>query len=195
MRHNQFWIGISSRRHWVRMASWAAVPGEIYCVLWPWCCGCSAFKRPQYSLPVLTHMCGCMFSSWLLTLQWRHNGHEGVSNQQLHHCFLKRLVRRRSKKTSKLRVTGLCEGNWPGTGEFPVEMASNADNVSIWWGHHENRNFIEDPLHIIWQLLQWSSTTGFYCLPPKHYGVVTRQLLKKYCLFYCNSIPGSLIAT
>ena len=27
--------------------------------------------------------------------------------------------RRRSKKTSKLRVTGLCEGNSPGTGEFP----------------------------------------------------------------------------
>ena len=23
-----------------------------------------------------------------------------------------------------------------GTGEFPVEMASNAENVSIWWRHH-----------------------------------------------------------
>ena len=26
--------------------------------------------------------------------------------------------RHRSKKTSKLHVTGLCAGNWPGTGEF-----------------------------------------------------------------------------
>ena len=36
---------------------------------------------------------------------------------------LKRVTNRavtRSKKTSKLRVTGLCEGNLPVTGEFPV---------------------------------------------------------------------------
>ena len=44
--------------------------------------------------------------------------------------------RRRSKKTSKLRVTGLCEGNSPVTGEFPAQRASNAENVSIWWRHH-----------------------------------------------------------
>ena len=41
------------------------------------------------------------------------------------------------RKTTKLRVTGLCEGNSPGTGEFPAQMASNAENVSIWWRHHE----------------------------------------------------------
>ena len=41
------------------------------------------------------------------------------------------------KKTSKLRVTGLCAGNSPGTGEFPAQMASYAENVSIWWRHHE----------------------------------------------------------
>ena len=44
--------------------------------------------------------------------------------------------RRRSKKTSKLRVTGLCAGNSPVTGEFPAQRASNAENVSIWWRHH-----------------------------------------------------------
>ena len=38
-----------------------------------------------------------------------------------------RLFRRRSKKTSKLRVTGLCEGNSPETGEFPTQRASNAE--------------------------------------------------------------------
>ena len=42
----------------------------------------------------------------------------------------------RSKKTSKLRVTGLCAGNSPGTSEFPAQMASNAENVSIWWRHN-----------------------------------------------------------
>ena len=41
-----------------------------------------------------------------------------------------------SKKTSKLHVTGLCEGNPPVTGEFPAQRASNAENVSIWWRHH-----------------------------------------------------------
>ena len=44
--------------------------------------------------------------------------------------------RRRSKKTSKLRFTGLCVGNSPVTGEFPAQRASNAENVSIWWRHH-----------------------------------------------------------
>ena len=43
-----------------------------------------------------------------------------------------------AKKTSKLRVTGLCEGNSPVTGEFPAQTASNAVNVSIWWRHHDD---------------------------------------------------------
>ena len=48
-----------------------------------------------------------------------------------HDCLLDRLFRRRSKKTSKLRVICLCAGNSPVTGEFPAQMASNAENVSI----------------------------------------------------------------
>ena len=72
------------------------------------------------------------------TLRWRHNDHAGVSNHQPHGCLLNRLFRRKSKKTSKLRVTGLCAGNSPGTGEFPAQMASYAENVSIWWRHHEH---------------------------------------------------------
>ena len=40
------------------------------------------------------------------------------------------------KKTSKLRVTGLCVGNSPVTGEFPAQMVSNAENVSIWGRLH-----------------------------------------------------------
>ena len=48
-----------------------------------------------------------------LPLHWRHhdNDHGGVSNHQPHGCLLNRLFRRRSKKTSKLRVTGHCAGN------------------------------------------------------------------------------------
>ena len=63
------------------------------------------------------------------------------------------------RKTSKLRVIGLCAGNSPGTGEFPAQMASYAENVSIWWRHH-----------VLWPILsvcsftvQQASTT---CLQP-----------------------------
>ena len=70
------------------------------------------------------------------SLQWRHNERDGVSNYQPRHCLLNRFFKRRSKKTSMLRVTGLCVGNSPVTGEFPAQMASNTENVSILWRHH-----------------------------------------------------------
>ena len=71
-------------------------------------------------------------------LQWRHNGRDCVSNHQPRDCLLNRLFRGRSKKTSQLHVTGLCAGNSPGTGEFSAQMASNAENASIWWRHHNS---------------------------------------------------------
>ena len=52
------------------------------------------------------------------SLQWRHNERFGVSHHQRLECLLSRLFRRRPKKASKLRVTGLCEGNPPVTGGF-----------------------------------------------------------------------------
>ena len=67
---------------------------------------------------------------------WRHNERDGVTNHRRLNCFLNRFFTHRSKKTSKLRVTGLCEGNSPVTGEFLAQRASNAENVSIWWRHH-----------------------------------------------------------
>ena len=42
------------------------------------------------------------------------------------------LVPHRSKKTSKLCITGLCEGNSQVTGEFPTQRVSSTENVSIW---------------------------------------------------------------
>ena len=56
-------------------------------------------------------------------LQWRHNRRDSVSIHPPHDCLCNRLFRRKSKKT-------------PVTGEFPAQMASNAENVSIWWRHH-----------------------------------------------------------
>ena len=62
------------------------------------------------------------------TLHWRHNGHDSVSNHQPHDCLLNRLFRRKSKKISKLRVTGICgrpvncPHKWPVTRKmFPFD--------------------------------------------------------------------------
>ena len=70
------------------------------------------------------------------SLQWRHNGRDGISNHRPHDYLPNRLFRRRSKKTSKLRVNDLCEGNSPVTDEFPSQMASHVENVFIGWRHH-----------------------------------------------------------
>ena len=83
---------------------------------------------------VYSYCCGLMLTT---TLQWHHNGHDGILKHQPHHCLLNRLFGCRSRKTSKFCVTGLWVGNSPGTGEFPVQMASNVENVSIWWCHHD----------------------------------------------------------
>ena len=90
------------------------------------------------------------------TLQWRHNEHDGVSNQEPHDCLLNSLFRRRSKKTPKLRITGLCERNSRVTGEFPAQ--SNAEKVSIWWRHHDGTviwcQFYHGSLFHLWGRVQ-----------------------------------------
>ena len=53
------------------------------------------------------------------------------------------------KKTSKLHVTGLCEGNPPVTGGFPSQSSSNAENVSIWWHHHDSGTIWTIPCEMI----------------------------------------------
>ena len=127
------------------------------CMYWIW----NKLRKYQWSDSVTAHTYGCAIylknqstckrytiaHTWaslvpaqcvsFATLQWRHNGCDGVSNPQPRHCFLNCLLRHRSKKTSKLQVTGLCARNSPVNGEFPTQMASNSENVSMWCRHHE----------------------------------------------------------
>ena len=74
--------------------------------------------NPNY--PVI--FCITVFQEQLhpITLQWRHNERDGVSNHQPYDCLLSRLYR--PKKISKLRVTGLCEGNSSVTSEYPLNV-------------------------------------------------------------------------
>ena len=89
-------------------------------------------------------------------LQRRHNGRDIVSNHQPHHCLPNRLLGRRSTKTSNLRLTGLCVGNSPEIGEFTAQMASNAENVSIWWRHHVDVLWC---MAVVWYMSFYSKTT------------------------------------
>ena len=84
--------------------------------------------RPQW---VNCHPGNChyqrgKFDRWGLTLQWRHYGRDGVSNHLPRYCLLSRLFRRRSKKAT---TSG---DRW-----IPRANGQYAENVSIWWRHHE----------------------------------------------------------
>ena len=111
------------------------------------------------------------------SLLWRHNGHDSVSNHQPHDCLLNRLFRRKSKKISKLRVTSLSAGNSPETGKFPAQIASNAENVSIWWRHHVTINMHRG---LSWCFIQISLTT---------FSSQLRWLMYAYSLSLLNSVP------
>ena len=117
-----------------------------------------------------------------VTLEWRHNGHDSVSNHRPHDCLLNRLSRRRSKKTPKLRVNGLCAGTSPGAGEFPAEMASNAENVSIWWRHHEFNSENTSPWYHMVQrnLHNIGSGNGFSLMPPSDYLMLNSVIADKF---------------
>ena len=70
-------------------------------------------------LTSVTYITSATFMGRSIPLQWRQNERDGVSDHQPHDSLLNRLFRRRSKKTSMLRVSGLCAWNSPETGEFP----------------------------------------------------------------------------
>ena len=82
-------------------------------------------------------------------LQWRRNEHDGVGNHRRHDCLLNLLFRLRSRKTSKLRVTGICEGNhryslhkWP----VPRKMFPSDDGIMSVLQHSVSNGYNEDRL-------------------------------------------------
>ena len=83
-----------------------------------------------------------------LSLQWRHNERDGVSNHQPRDCLLNCLFRHRSKKTSELRVTGLCAVNSPHKGPVTPKMFPFDDVIMIWnlfneWSHTHGQNRVK----------------------------------------------------
>ena len=123
---------------------------------WSWEIPNTKWRNQRRGSSKFSHGTTLMFSIHQWSLLWPHNDRDCVSNHQPHDCILNRSFRRRSLKTSKLRVTGLCAGNSPVTDEFPAQRASNAENASIWWRHYDkwnctsnNRQFVDDTTLII----------------------------------------------
>ena len=88
------------------------------------------------------------------TSQWRHNERDGVSNHQLHGCLFDRSFRRKSKKTSKLRVTGLCVVNSPHKGP-------NAENVYIWWRRHDTNKRPRNAIYCRYNTVQYNTLLSY----------------------------------
>ena len=70
-----------------------------------------------------------------VSLQWRHNGRDSVFNHQPHDCLLNRYSDADKKNIKAQRHWPLC-GEFTGDRWIPAQMASNAENVSIWCRHH-----------------------------------------------------------
>ena len=103
------------------------------------------------------------------TLLWRHNGHYGVSNHQPRDCLLNRLFRCRSKKTSKLRVTGLCAGNSPGAVNSPNKWTVTRKMFPFM----TSSCFMKTPLHITY----FAITQTFFNF---EYGCIISALCVKF---------------
>ena len=151
-----FWFHSQVRRTWKKedWIEWWKIQKKTGCLFLFWNIVSEtslSWYTHQFSIKCRQQFSGAKKCCMHASLQWRHNEPNDVSNHQPHDCLLKRLFRRRSKKTSKLRVMGLCAGNSPVTGEFPTQMASNAENVSIWWRHH-----------VMWIVNDASAYSGYF---------------------------------
>ena len=71
---------------------------------------------------------GDKYTQPFISLQWRHNEDDDVSNHRRLECLLNRLFRCRYKNTKAPR-------HWPLSGDFPAQRASNAEY--IWWRYHD----------------------------------------------------------
>ena len=107
----------------------------------------------------------CIRKTEVISLYWikkntlTSNDHDGVSNHQPHGCLLNRLFLFRAQIKENIKAPRhwpLC-GEFTGTGEFPAQRASNAENVSNWWRHHAHyshhtHEFQDDIPQVYWKL-------------------------------------------
>ena len=98
----------------------------------------------------------CWHLKWYCALRWCHNGRDRISNHQPHHCLLNRLFRRRSKKTLKLRVTGICVGSSPGPVNSPHKWP-------VTWNMFPFEDVIMDVVYAI-DIYEWKRELNHFML-------------------------------
>ena len=88
------------------------------CKMWtPWLASLGESPKINHIGPT-PPTCGKMSpKTWMMIMMMMKAGWHYID--VIIDCSLNRLFRHRSKKTSKICVTGLCAGNSPVTGEFP----------------------------------------------------------------------------
>ena len=120
------------------------------------------------NIPGMLHY-GCKCTGYfchiiIITLLWRHNERDSVSNHQLHDYLLNRLFRRRSRKTSKLRVTGLCAGHSPKTGDYLIKTFMSVPLLlprNVWTC---NAIIFQHIIKLFWTVwyMYWETFWNFY---------------------------------
>ena len=132
----------------------------------------------HYNYVIMSAMASQIMSPMIVysTLHWRHNDHDSASNHQPHGCLLNHLFRHRSKKTSKLRVTGLCVGNSLGPvnslhkGPVTRKMFPFGDVIMIFYsGAYQGKHQRYVSLAFVQGIQRWPVNSP-------HKGPVTRKM-------------------
>ena len=147
------------------------------------------FQKDSWLYIVGSH---CIFRFWSCGLQWHNIERNVVWNHWCLDCLLNHLFRGRSKKTSKLHITCLCEGNSLVTSEFPTQRASNVENSFddiIMWGIHgswkEGAVLWETPFTRIIRII---SMPSIHSLPPNQWTFQYKDCLCKLPIQYKDYI-------
>ena len=139
--------------------------------------------------------CSCVIWKSRISLRWRHNGHDGVSNHQHHDCLLNRLFRRRPKKHQSSASLAFLWGiqrrpvnsphKWPVTRKmFPF------DDVIMWWWSMFVRKTSYCRIHIIKNLAEIFIVHGHHHLKFKRpeNSQFSRHFLSTANLPFCTDI-------
>ena len=140
-------------------------------------------------------------------LRWRQNGRDSVSNHQPRHCLLSLLFGRRSKKTSKLRVTGLCVGNSPGPVNSPHNgqlrgkcfhlMTSSCSEEKLVAHSIRMRSLrkMENKIQVVFQLTHWGQIKMVVILQKTFSNIGSWMKIVEFWRPNCNKSAVVLIMT
>ena len=124
-----FWL----KFHW-SLSPMVHLPGSQH---WSWrLLGLlDAMSFPESMLMKLDAAIYIYIYIYIYSLQWRHNGRDGVSNHLPPDCLLTVYSAADQRKHQSSASLSFVRGIHRSP-VIPVQMASNAENVSIWWRHH-----------------------------------------------------------